>query len=194
MRLMRWRRESQAAPTSASWATARASWAWSTRNCFSRPAARGVHQPDPVEHARGAWSPPGGSPAGARSGWSPSRCPRSAAGRASGAGSDRRPPTTGRRRPSRLMRLAPTCAAYGGSRGRKKSHPLTWSAYSAATFASSQPRSRKPVSVIRSSVPPPAAGSSSKTHQERVALRRRLALLVGPAEREQPRRDRRRRP
>src|SRR5690349_19921155 len=51
---------------------------------------------------------------------------------------------------------APTFSAYTGSRGRKKSQPVTCSAYSWAAFASSQPRSRKPLSVIRSRVPSPA--------------------------------------
>ena len=64
------------------------------------------------------------------------------------------------------MRLAPTFSAYTGSRGRKKSQPLTWSAYSAAALASSQPRSRKPVSVIRSRVPSPAGSSSKTTRNE----------------------------
>ena len=95
-------------------------------------------------------------------------CPRSAAGRASGAGSGRRRPTRDRRRPSRSSpcctltwphppssRTPATAAGSGPSR-------LTCSAYSAATFASSQPRSRKPVSVSRSERAAVAAGSSSK--------------------------------
>ncbi len=50
IRLMRRSRASQVAPTAASWATARASCASSTRYRLSRPAGVTVHQPGAVEH------------------------------------------------------------------------------------------------------------------------------------------------
>ena len=48
----------------------------------------------------------------------------------------------------------------------KKSQPSTCSWYAASRTAASQPLSRKPVSVIRTSVPAPDGSSSKVTSSE----------------------------
>src|SRR3954468_4834475 len=57
-------------------------------------------------------------------------------------------------------------SACATSLGRKRSQPLTWSACQAAALASSQPRSRNPVSVKRRRVPLPDGSSSMTTRRE----------------------------
>ena len=127
------------------------------------PGRRSWRGPDRRGRARrGASPPPDGSPAGARSGSWRCRCLRSAAGRASGAGSGRPRPTTGRRPPSR------SCAGSDLHRVRRQPGQVEVPAGDVVGVARRQPsprpsRARGSRSRSSAGASRPSTGSSSKT-------------------------------